>query len=366
MFANRKKLFVILAVVFILILIFVEAIILTKTRNNKVLETEEVYTIYVKINPLVKMTFKEEYKKCKNNHDEYEICSSISTEVLSLKLVNNDAKELYNDLNLVGSNLYEAILELVNTSKDNDLDFKNLEITTDSNQVEKSKIIDILQEKSDYSIDFDIYVNYEEYIDEGKLLQDEKVEEIIYLVTFDSNGGDKVENQLIKENGKAEKPNNPKREGYTFSEWQLNGVNFDFDTEIADDIILKAKWTKNQTIINNQTNNNQTNNNNNNNQTTTNSNQSGNNQNNGNSSNNSGGQNPNNSSNSSTKPDDKNENEPNSGATTTPETPNKDTDKDKDTDNKTETPSDNKDKDENNGDKKPDNSADDTSNTKEE
>ncbi len=68
--------------------------------------------------------------------------------------------------------------------------------------------------------------------------------ETIYTVTFDSNGGTKVEKQEVKENEKVEKPSNPTRKGYKFKGWYLDGKKYDFDTEVTEDIKLKAKWSK--------------------------------------------------------------------------------------------------------------------------
>ncbi len=41
---------------------------------------------------------------------------------------------------------------------------------------------------------------------------------------------------------KAEKPNDPKREGYTFDGWYFGNNKFDFDKQITDDITLVGKW----------------------------------------------------------------------------------------------------------------------------
>ena len=67
-----------------------------------------------------------------------------------------------------------------------------------------------------------------------------------FTVIFDSNGGSRVLAQRIKENNSVTKPNNPTKEGYTFVEWQLNGIKYNFDTKITDDITLVAKWNKDE------------------------------------------------------------------------------------------------------------------------
>ena len=68
-----------------------------------------------------------------------------------------------------------------------------------------------------------------------------------FTVEFDSNGGTRVESQTVSKGETATKPKNPTREGYTFNGWYLDletKEEYDFDTEVTEDIILTAKWTK--------------------------------------------------------------------------------------------------------------------------
>lgn len=65
-----------------------------------------------------------------------------------------------------------------------------------------------------------------------------------YTITFDSNGGTKVEKQEIKENKKIEEPDDPTKEGYKFLGWYLDGKKYDFDKKVTKNLKLKAKWSK--------------------------------------------------------------------------------------------------------------------------
>ncbi|MFI3211589.1 MAG: leucine-rich repeat protein, partial [Peptostreptococcaceae bacterium] len=60
-------------------------------------------------------------------------------------------------------------------------------------------------------------------------------------IEFESNGSI-VEIQYIKENSKVNKPIDPFKENYIFLYWELNNEEFDFNTLINEDIILKAKY----------------------------------------------------------------------------------------------------------------------------
>ncbi|MBR4790225.1 MAG: InlB B-repeat-containing protein [Treponema sp.] len=61
-------------------------------------------------------------------------------------------------------------------------------------------------------------------------------------VTFLTNGGSAVATQYITEGDTALRPSNPTKTGYNFATWLYGGSEFDFDTIIAQDIILEAKW----------------------------------------------------------------------------------------------------------------------------
>ena len=67
-------------------------------------------------------------------------------------------------------------------------------------------------------------------------------DEISFTVTFDTDGGNTISNQVIKEKGKVAKPTNPTKTGYTFVEWQLDGKKYDFNAEVTTNITLKAVW----------------------------------------------------------------------------------------------------------------------------
>ena len=70
-----------------------------------------------------------------------------------------------------------------------------------------------------------------------------------YSLTFHAGNGYPPETQTIMEGMKAEKPWNPKREGYTFAGWYIQGTDtpFDFDTLIDRDYTIVARWTNNDT-----------------------------------------------------------------------------------------------------------------------
>ena len=63
-----------------------------------------------------------------------------------------------------------------------------------------------------------------------------------HTVSFDSNGGSNVPDQSILDGYRASQPETPTKEGYTFKHWSLNGVKYNFNSVVKEDIVLKAEY----------------------------------------------------------------------------------------------------------------------------
>lgn len=63
-----------------------------------------------------------------------------------------------------------------------------------------------------------------------------------YLVLFDTNGGNTIDNVYVLEGEKLAKPTDPIKEGFTFLYWMFEGEKFDFETPINNNMALVAKW----------------------------------------------------------------------------------------------------------------------------
>ena len=66
------------------------------------------------------------------------------------------------------------------------------------------------------------------------------------IVSFDSNGGSPVPDQVLNYGDKVTEPDNPTKTGNYFKGWydnpELEGEQFDFDTAIAASLTLYADW----------------------------------------------------------------------------------------------------------------------------
>ncbi len=65
-----------------------------------------------------------------------------------------------------------------------------------------------------------------------------------YVISFDSNGGGEIENQIVNENNNVKEPFNPKRDDFVFMGWYLNGKLYDFSKPVNSNFKLIAKWEK--------------------------------------------------------------------------------------------------------------------------
>ena len=69
-----------------------------------------------------------------------------------------------------------------------------------------------------------------------------------YTVTFDSQGGSKVDSQAVSHGGTVTEPTAPTYEGYTFGGWYTEAgctTEYDFTTTVTESLTLYAKWTLN-------------------------------------------------------------------------------------------------------------------------
>lgn len=76
-----------------------------------------------------------------------------------------------------------------------------------------------------------------------------KWEPLVYIITFDSNGGSNVSSKVVDYKNKVKIPFEPTREGYNFLGWYLNDKRYDFDTKVTKDMTLVANWEVSSYVI---------------------------------------------------------------------------------------------------------------------
>ena len=71
-----------------------------------------------------------------------------------------------------------------------------------------------------------------------------------WTVKFDSDGGSEIPSQSINDGARIQKPDDPEREGYSFKNWTCFEEQWSFvNNAVTEDITLKATWTPNRYSI---------------------------------------------------------------------------------------------------------------------
>lgn len=68
------------------------------------------------------------------------------------------------------------------------------------------------------------------------------------IIKFETGTNEVILSKYTKKNQKIEKPTDPTLDGYVFVEWQLDGNRFNFNEPVKDNIVLTAKWAKEEYI----------------------------------------------------------------------------------------------------------------------
>ena len=96
--------------------------------------------------------------------------------------------------------------------------------------------------------DFDQLINSDKKVyakwEQVKAPETEKVK-----VTFNSDGGSKVDPIEVEKGKTLKEPAAPTKDGFKFVEWQKDGEKFNFETAINENVELKAKWEKNVPVV---------------------------------------------------------------------------------------------------------------------
>lgn len=78
-------------------------------------------------------------------------------------------------------------------------------------------------------------------------------QEKTYTVTFNTVGGSILSNQKVIAGNVIESIDPPTKEGYIFVSWQKDGLEYDLDTPVNEDITLTATWVQIPELTPNQT-----------------------------------------------------------------------------------------------------------------
>lgn len=220
--------------------------IINNTGEKKVLE-EHSYTMYLKEEAIIKLVLRESFYTCGNN-----VCSDYTDKISSFDLVNEQAKNLYGNINIKNKDFDEAISMILNEANNKGHNIETLQLISNwKSRYNEEEFKELLKNNMESAPTYPIVFVYQETIDEQSILANATKK--TFTITFDSNLGTPVDSQVITENELAVEPTPPTREGYDFVRWQFNSRPFSFDTPINKDYTLRASWKKKPTVSTIQT-----------------------------------------------------------------------------------------------------------------
>lgn len=74
-----------------------------------------------------------------------------------------------------------------------------------------------------------------------------------YTITFDTSGGELMQSIILEEGDTIENVSLPKKEGYLFVSWLKDGLEYNINAPVNENITLTAKWVETPEILNNYT-----------------------------------------------------------------------------------------------------------------
>ncbi len=243
---NKKRKIVIVSLIIVLIVgvLIGGYFVLNNKKTNKSVEKE--YTLYLKINPLIKVKFKETGTSC-NKKDNKKNCQNLTNEVYEITSLNDDGKKIIENIDIKGKSITDILTILLKKARENGFIFEEYTVISDYEYFDKIK--STIDDTATANIVFKKNITDEYIIEEYDK----------YVVTFNTDGGNSIDAISVEKNKTISRPNDPTKSGYKFIGWYLNDEMFDFSTKIEKNITLVAKWEQEESNTNTDTNNNNTN-----------------------------------------------------------------------------------------------------------
>lgn len=162
-YMNKKNLETIILLIIIVVLISIIFVLIKNKSDNKQETKKETYYAYIKINPLVKLTFDVNYKCDKVN------CNVKSNKVTNVDLLNDDAKSIYINLNYKDKKLEEVVASLIDVADENNKDVSNVSLSS-TYEFNKDELVKTILSSLKTTKSVEINYNYQKEIDESSMI----------------------------------------------------------------------------------------------------------------------------------------------------------------------------------------------------
>ncbi len=164
-YMNKKNLETIILLIIIVVLISIIFVLIKNKSDNKQETKQETYVAYVKINPLVKLTFDVNYKCNKENK-----CETVDNKVTNVDLLNDDAKSIYTNLSYKDKKLEEVVASLIDIADENNKDISNVSLSS-TYEFNKDELVKTILSSLKTTKNVEINYNYQKEIDESSMIE---------------------------------------------------------------------------------------------------------------------------------------------------------------------------------------------------
>ena len=164
-YMNKKNLETIILLIIIVVLISIIFVLIKNKSDNKQETKQETYVAYVKINPLVKLTFDVNYKCYKENK-----CETVDNKITNVDLLNDGAKNIYSNLEYKDKNLELVVASLIDIADQNNKDISKVTITS-TYEFYKEDLTKRILDNLTTTKSVDITYNYQKNIVESSLIE---------------------------------------------------------------------------------------------------------------------------------------------------------------------------------------------------
>lgn len=162
---KKKNIEAIILIIIILVLISIIFVLIKNKNDNKQETKQETYIAYVKINPLVKLTIDVNYKCDKENK-----CETVDNKITNVDLLNDDAKNIYSNLEYKDKSLELVVASLIDVADQNNKDISKVTVTS-TYEFDEQDLTKKILENLTTTKRVEISYNYQKTIDESSMTE---------------------------------------------------------------------------------------------------------------------------------------------------------------------------------------------------
>ena len=153
---DKKKILILCGIILLLIIIgIIIFCLLNKSNNNSISNDKKIYEMTIEINPSVKLYYSFNNEVCTYGDSE---CIKNDTKVENYELLNEDADNIYKDIDFKDKDIFDALLMMCDEAKKSNIEFNSITIHSNYN-ISDEGIKNYIENNSEY--DYVLTINYD-------------------------------------------------------------------------------------------------------------------------------------------------------------------------------------------------------------